>query len=312
MISKVNSITSEVSIIGQAVRGWLTSGQRGKVLAVVTHAVYLLTEAEEFVWLGTTGTPLHRRCMQMPSPLPCLVVDSAFTVKGQSIELESGSKLDFHASQIWESPVITAGGLIEKKRLPEKLHTVCEAFLARKTPVGFGSLIQPVLQIAKNQAFSPETGLENRLIMTAWPVVAGIARACLSHDFTAVLQQAGALIGLGEGLTPSGDDFLGGMFFGRHLLASACSQLIYLEVGNLPDWIDAYRPCTNLISFTLLKDNSLGHAPDPLSRFGFALLTNRSTDLAISAASELTALGHSTGWDLLTGFLVGMLLAYTD
>ncbi|MFA5810121.1 MAG: DUF2877 domain-containing protein [Thermoleophilia bacterium] len=308
----MDSCTNKVHIIGEAARGWLSQGQHGKVFAAVTHATYLLTEEEELVWLGTAETPMHRRCIQLPSPLPRLAVGSTFAVKDHSIELESGTNLDFRASKIWETPAIPAGDLVESKLLPDKLHTFCDTFLAQKVPVGFGRLIQPVIQIAKKQDSSTGIQLENILTMSAWPIIERVARACLSHDLSGVLLQAEALIGLGEGLTPSGDDFLGGLFFARYLLSCSYPQLIYLEFDNLPDRIDAFRPSTNLISFTLLKDNALGHAPDPLYRFGIILLSNQSIDCAVSAASELTTLGHSTGWDLLTGFLVGMLLTFTD
>ena len=298
--------------MGEAARGWLSQGQRGKVIAAVTHATYLLTKEEELVWLGTAETPMHRRCMRLTSALPRLAVGSAFEVMGQSIKFESGMKLDFQASQTWKSPAIPAGNFVERKLLPDKLQAFCDTFLSRKTPVGFGELIQPVLQIAKNQGFSPGIVQENYLTLSAWPVVEKIVRACLSHDFIGILKQADELIGFGEGLTPSGDDFLGGLFYARYLLSRSYSQLNYLKFDNLPAWIDAFRSRTNQISFTLLKDNALGHAPDPLYRFGIILLSNQSIDRAVSAAAELITLGHSTGWDLLTGYLTGLLLTYTD
>jgi hypothetical protein len=120
------------------------------------------------------------------------------------------------------------------------------------------------------------------------------------------------LIGLGEGLTPSGDDFLGGLLFARHLLSCSYPHLLYLELSNLTEWIDANQPRTNLISFVLLKDNAAGYALDPLNRLGIALLTNQTVENANFAASDLLSVGHSTGWSLLTGFLVGMLLTFTD
>jgi hypothetical protein len=312
MRSSVAPFTGKVPIMGAAARGWLSPGEHGKVLAAVTHATYLLTEQGELVWLGTAETPMHRRCIRVASPLPWLAVGTAFTFKDHSIELESGTNLDFHTSQIWETPAIPASDLIESKLLPDKLHTFCNTFLARETPVGVGTFIRPVLQIAKKQDSSTAIQPEKFLTMTAWPIVERIARAYLSHDFAGVLQHAEALIGLGEGLTPSGDDFLGGLFFARYLLSCSYPHLFYLEFSNLPEWIDAVQPRTNLISFVLLKDNATGHALDPLNRFGIALLTNQPVESASSAASDLIKVGHSTGWSLLAGFLVGMLFAFTD
>jgi len=85
-----------------------------------------------------------------------------------------------------------------------------------------------------------------------------------------------------------------------------------LELSNLLEWVDTNQPQTNLISFVLLKDNAAGHALDPLNRFGIALLTRQPVESASSAASDLIKVGHSTGWSLLAGFMVGVLLAFTD
>ncbi len=312
MLYNVAPVAGEVLTIGTAARGWLSPGQRGKVLAEVTHATYLLTEVGELVWLATAESPKHRRCLLWPAPLPRLAVDSTFTIQGQSIDLTSGTKLNFHASHIWEAPTLPFSNVIEVGKLPEILFAAYDPFLVEETPVGFGRFIRLVLQIAKKQDSFAGVQPENILTLTAWPIVERITRACLSHDLPGVLKQAEALIGLGEGLTPSGDDFLGGLFFARVLLSCSYPQLNYLELDNLPEWIDAVQARTNLISFTLLKDNVSGHALDPLNRFGLALLTDQPVENASSAASDLILVGHSTGWCLLTGFLVGMLLAFPD
>jgi hypothetical protein len=297
--------------MGEAARGCLFQGQHGRVLAAVTHATYLLTEAGELVWLATRDSPKHRRCIQWPAPLPRLAVDSTFTIKSQSIDLESGTKLNFRASRLWEPPVLPASEIIEIEILPKNFFEVVESLLASKMPVGVGTLIRPVLQIAKNNRASINFKPENILTMTSWSVVERIVWACLSHDLPGVLKQAEALIGLGEGLTPSGDDFLGGLFFARFLLSYSYPQFYYLELANLLEWIDAFQSRTNLISFALLKDNVTGHSLEPLNRFGLAFLTNRPVECAASAA-DLIKVGHSTGWSLLTGFLVGMLLAFPE
>jgi hypothetical protein len=302
-------LVNKIPVLGEVVSSWLTQGQRGKVLAVVNHATYLLTEQGELVWLATTESPKHRRCINWPAPLPRLAVDSTFTIRGQSIDLESGAKLNFRTSHVWESPALPVGDVIEIEQLPDKLFAVCESFLARKTPFGCGTFIRPVLQIAKKQASSTGFQPENILTLTAWPIVERIARACLGHDLSEVLKEAEALVGLGEGLTPSGDDFLGGLFFARFLLSCSYPYIHFWDPDDLPKWVDAHRSRTNQISFAFLKDNASGHALEPLNQFGIALLTNQPVEIVTSAASDLITVGHSTGWSLLAGFVTGMLLA---
>src|SRR2546428_16400 len=48
-----------------------------------------------------------------------------------------------------------------------------------------------------------------------------LARACAADDPARSAEAATALLGLGPGLTPAGDDFTGGAFFARALLARA-------------------------------------------------------------------------------------------
>ena len=312
MISNVAPVAGKVPTMGAAARSWLSPGQCGKVLAAVNHATYLLTDAGDLVWLAPAQSPLHRRCIRVSSPLPRSVNGSVFTVKGRSIELETGLILDFHVSKIWTSPAIAAGDIIDIRQVPDKLLALVDQFLAKKTPVGVGSFIRPILQTAIKQDSPASFQPEDILTRAAWPIVEEIVKACLSHDLPAVLRHAEALIGLGEGLTPSGDDFLGGLFFARFLLSSIYPTLDYLELDQLPGWIDAVESRTNLISFALLKDNAAGHALEPMNCLGLAFLTNQPVGRSSSAASDLIKVGHSTGWSLLTGFLVGMLLVFPD
>jgi hypothetical protein len=309
MISLNNTpVNGRIPCIGKAAHGWLTHNQRGKVLAVVNHATYLLTEQGELVWLVTPEDPLHRRCIQVPAWLPRPAIDSLYTIQGGSIEFDSGTKLDFRPSIIWETPILSHSEAIDIKLIPERLFAVYESFLERNTPVGIGSCIRAVLQIAINPDVPVCLLSEDPIIRNTWQYIERVVRACLSHDLCAVLPSSENLIGLGEGLTPSGDDFLGGLFFARFLLSSSYPQLHYLEFDPLPEWMHAVQFRTNLISYTLLSDHVNGHALEPLNKFGLAIFTNRSVESTCLAAADLIKIGHTTGWSLLTGFLVGMLL----
>jgi len=300
--------SGNIPVIGKTARDWLPLGQRGVVFAAINHANYLLTDEGELFWLATPHSPKHRRCIQLPEPLPRLVVGSTFTIRRQSIDLEEGPQLDLDSSQVWENSALPVCDVIAIEKLPGKLITFYEIFQSIETPIGFGSFIPLILQIAAGQGSFTHFQSENIVIMAGWQNIDRIARSCISHDFNAVLDEAESLVGLGEGLTPSGDDFLGGLFFARSLLACAYPNLEYLQNSDLEGWIESIRPRTNLISYVLLKDNNSGHALEPLNRFGIAVLTDHMTEDVILAISDLIKVGHSTGWSLLAGFLMGMLL----
>jgi hypothetical protein len=133
-----------------------------------------------------------------------------------------------------------------------------------------------------------------------------MASACLEHQPTRIPEIADRLIGLGEGLTPSGDDFLGGMFFAFHQLQAAYPESAIADFRLHPE---SYRTRTHQISYTLLNDLAHGYAVAPLHHLVNGLLMGEPFETIYLYVTQLTSIGHSTGWDLLTGLLVGLLAA---
>jgi hypothetical protein len=136
-----------------------------------------------------------------------------------------------------------------------------------------------------------------------------MARACMENHPSQIAQNADALIGLGAGLTPSGDDFLGGMLFCIKALRNAYPDLNFFDPA-IP--LENYGLRTHLISFTLLKDLACGYAIAPLHHIINGILKGESSEYIYPFVSQLTQLGHSTGWDLLTGLFTGLLTIHQN
>ena len=114
-----------------------------------------------------------------------------------------------------------------------------------------------------------------------------------------------ALIGLGAGLTPSGDDFLCGF-----LAAARGCDLGSLEAGDglvarLNDAVEVNLGRTGSLSAFLLRCGIQNFWPGPLVDLAEALAGERENE-ALRALDELCLLGHSSGADLATGFLFGL------
>jgi hypothetical protein len=123
-----------------------------------------------------------------------------------------------------------------------------------------------------------------------------------------VARKGRELIGLGPGLTPSGDDFLGGLFFAAHSLKRAYPNDFYWGdevVRNLIEWA---RTQTNAISHAVLNDLALGHGPEPLHEVVRLLLAGPDLEHPMPAVTRLLGIGHTSGWDVLAGMLTGMLM----
>ena len=107
------------------------------------------------------------------------------------------------------------------------------------------------------------------------------------------------LVGVGAGLTPSGDDFLSGF-----MAASRTSGSPAL-VSSLARAITTNLAATGEISASLLRCAVSGMWPTPLADLADALTVDE-TPAALCALHDLCRLGHSSGADIATGFLFGL------
>lgn len=110
----------------------------------------------------------------------------------------------------------------------------------------------------------------------------------------------GKMSGLGPGLTPSGDDFLGGMMIALHMLGDTESARCLWQV------VRANAECNgNLISLAHLEAASKGLAGELIHQMGAAILIGRCQEV-VALCQGINRLGHSSGWDIMAG--VGVVL----
>lgn len=285
--------------LGSTARDCLANGQRGKVLAVFSKVIYLLTEADELFWISSDDSPMHRRCAQVPPPLPGLMAGSPFHVMDHRLTVDPDIIFDLGDASIWNAP--SPDSIIPIANLPSSIHSFF-SHLDLSQAKGFGNFIPQILSLSENK--STQSEFTDPILQFSNPLVLDMARACLHHQPSRLPEIADKLIGLGTGLTPSGDDFLGGMSFAVHHLQAAYPDSDFTAY-TIP--IESYRSRTHSISFTLLKDHASGHAIEPLHQIINGILSGESFESISPSVSQLTQIGHSTGWDLLTGLLVGLL-----
>ncbi|MFQ5827826.1 MAG: DUF2877 domain-containing protein [Candidatus Methylomirabilia bacterium] len=138
----------------------------------------------------------------------------------------------------------------------------------------------------------------------ATPRIGQLVDAWRQRDLSQATRAASELVGLGPGLTPSGDDFLGGCLA---LLALGSSTREEQErVARLGDAIlDVARTRTNVISYTMLKDSARGRPAERVRELIAALLTSAPAN-AREPALRLLRCGSSSGTDSALGVLTGL------
>jgi len=293
--------------IGETACRLLTPGACGQVLAGFSRAAYLLTERAELFWLASEDAPMHMRGLRIAGPFPKLVAGENFFIEDQCINIAAHPQVDFGDASTWAVSPIPAEAALEIDQIPVRVKGIFSTGFDLSQASGFGRLIPRILSLAAGQ-LDDEAEIDPVLAL-AWPGIYEIAKACLLRDIPGLLREADALVGLGEGLTPSGDDFLGGLLFCVNIIQRLYPGFTNLDSSEQALFIESAKQRTNLISFTLLKDLTNGQAIEPLHELLHSILSDQPSE-SIRPASCLTRIGHSTGWDLLTGALTGLLLTF--
>ena len=150
----------------------------------------------------------------------------------------------------------------------------------------------------------------------AIPSVGLLAEGVVQGDESAVDQAAQGLIGLGPGLTPSGDDMLCGVMVAlRTALGSVSPKEAPLNgffqsrwfpiVDGLSRSIVHHIARTNRISAALLEQAALGVGSAAQHQVAKCLHESTPATNLETAAARLVQWGHTSGWDSLIGILFG-------
>jgi hypothetical protein len=135
--------------------------------------------------------------------------------------------------------------------------------------------------------------LERRAAMLRDALRAGEAGSACTHGL--------AMVGLGPGLTPSGDDFLVGLFAVLHVPASPCSRL----KSVCEDIVQGVERRTNAISAAALKAAARGRVRESVQALLRELMAGAPAGVA-RALSAVLAIGSTSGADMAAGMLCGL------
>ena len=265
---------STVTAIGATAHAALTrTAGAARILARLTGSTYL-TAGETLVWLGPPGAMLHPRA----------IVAGAAAADGDDLRFAIDGLVPWRPAPL----ALDRASMATLGRVWRGLVADLNAF---GVPGGFGALL-----VGAPLAFPLEGARRD---------AEDLAGACARDDAPAAAAAALALLGVGGGLTPSGDDFVGTALFARRLLS-------YAGVADAEGWrrtadaVLAAAPArTHPLSVALLGDLAQGQAYAPLHDLMHGL-AHDAPDAARDAARRLVRLGHSSGWDMLAGLGAGL------
>ena len=128
--------------------------------------------------------------------------------------------------------------------------------------------------------------------------------ATRQHDAT-ITSAVNALIGLGSGLTPSGDDLLVGYVAGLWCTVRDRNEGAKFTLG-LGKTIIRLSAQTNDISRTYLYHAVQGQVSSRLANLAEAISQGASADRLLDIAEAAMSVGHTSGMEAVTGLLMGL------
>lgn len=218
----------------------------------------------EIIWTGKSGA-MHPRAVLVSNP-------------------GSGEPLPVAGVTPWIAPAISldAAAVV---RLRSALMRLATSVAPRAPSSGFAPLLA-----SRHLGFP---------LQARRAVAVALARAARSDAPLPFSDAAARLLGLGGGLTPSGDDYVGGALFavraiypGQRAWQAAAASICGLAASR-----------THAISAALLADLAAGESFAPLHELVAGAAAGYRPAALVRIAGDLTAIGHSSGWDMLTGVI---------
>ncbi|MGZ9221918.1 MAG: DUF2877 domain-containing protein, partial [Anaerolineales bacterium] len=242
----------------------------------------------------------------------------------QGIRLDTSDGFSFEGFQTGEAAVCRDGILhFENSSLTIQLHGArrwkCDLpaleFDTTKPAVAaawsfvWGALNKRQIQsdaeiIAEDLFHSNERGRFD-VTRKAGGAMRGLFEATQQFDLTAASSSIEKLIGLGAGLTPSGDDLLVGYLAGLWCAVWDKSERAQF-VTNLGKVVVRLSGQTNDISRTYLYHASRGQVLSRLADLAEAICRRENPDRLLATAESAMQAGHTSGMDAVTGLLMGL------
>jgi len=299
-------ITWRASLAGRSAKDALRPGMSGKVIALFRRSFYVETARGDILCVASTTLapgPLSLLCNfseNIDQCFPGLRQGDLARCSGNVLAIGDHRRVRLEATRTWRPRAI---------RLPVPVQVLaCGLNALRKLRrdftegvAGSGQLVragQDCRSLAAVQMASdrPIADLREWLVFS------------LAHGAAARRppNSARRLLGLGPGLTPSGDDFLGGVML----------ALVALGYRSLARPIEVHvlasaRDRTNAISAAHLRCAARGEGSAAIHGLLAALCGQSMRSMSIWGRA-VDQIGHSSGWDMVAGIEMTLRAVFED
>ncbi len=281
--------------LGSYAFDWLSNAEELQISGITSSGIFLKTFQNKILFF-TTDYHLGPVNVIFNKPFPPSWQKGntlKVTPHNQSFLLnhKSGSTL-LNIKSVWKSPTRPEWNITQEEQTTRILKAA-QQLTVLKSGAGFSPLLVPYIENQELITFD-DTWLDN-----IWETIHPLEIAIRNHDHSQFLYLATQLIGSGRGLTPSGDDFLSGLFLMQKRWFSNNDWLpsFVLQISEL------FEKKTTTVSHTLFYCAAQGEADNRLIKMADSLM-NQEIDYQ-RLIFEVARWGNSSGAD----FFLGLVLA---
>jgi hypothetical protein len=284
---------------GILAREFCRDAAHAEVAAVFERSLYLRRE-DMFVCLGEPAIdngPLTLIAdVGASRPLSALgfCPGEPASISDRCITIGCSARFTFERCELWRPPRWPLPRSFVE--LADVGHAIARLSAIEAPEEGFGRLY---CRHESGAAETPLTRIARQRIarFTFW-----LRGALEAHHVPQSSQPIQHLIGLGPGLTPSGDDFLTGALALLDALAERKAHAALAHAIAV-----APRGLTSALSDCLLRAAAAGHVSENLCCAVSAVIA----DEADKAVAAIRKIGHSSGWDMMAGIVTALAVVAT-
>ncbi|AFL99230.1 Protein of unknown function (DUF2877) [Desulfitobacterium dehalogenans ATCC 51507] len=228
--------------------------------------------------------------------------------KNKELLLLGRLSISLEKAAFWHPPLSQNNSLLPSALIKNNLSEVESWLRLSPRSPGLAKLFPHLTTLVQGSFSLPHPA--DPVVLLAGQSISRLVKGIYSSDRAMIEEGACSLIGLGPGLTPSGDDFLAGLLLSltaakRAFSVTSAAALLFAH-KVLSDIIVEHSPSlTNEISSQMLFLASQGTGSELMENMVCALYYGLPKITPARTAQELCSVGASSGFDQLLGILLG-------
>jgi hypothetical protein len=236
---------------------------------------------------------------------------------GASVRMEPELKIlyvgaisiSLNNATLWQSPLAHLRSPLPPHQVKANLKAI-NNWLDTVESIKYGlNRLFPHLEAMIKGTYLPSADTDPVTYLAA-QAINNLLPALCKMDKANITRSAACLIGLGPGLTPSGDDYLAGLMLSLTACSAYLPESIKLAPRLLTDSVIQLVPgLTNDLSRQMLEFAAKGMGSELMENMVFTLFfTTQIENTVLQSAMDLSCVGASSGFDQLLGIMSGAYL----